>query len=313
VTPADVAQCLPRIAAAYDEPFGNSSAVPTLLCAQRARADGVERLLAGDGGDELFGGNERYARQKVFDFYFRLPGRLRRRVLEPFAARNGTLAWLWPARKLRSYVQQACVPMPERLQTWNYMYRTGAAAVFDPAFLGSVDAREPLDLMAATYAEAPTESLVDRMLYLDWKITLADNDLRKVGRMCELAGVKVGYPMLDEAVVDASLKVPADQKVRGLNLRAFYKRTFRDFLPAEVIAKTKHGFGLPFGQWVKASAPLREEIYPSLQQLKRREIVQPAFIDGLVREFETDPDASYFGPMIWVFSLLEHWLALRRL
>ena len=313
VSPGDVAECLPRIAAAYDEPFGNSSAVPTLLCAQRARADGVERLLAGDGGDELFGGNERYARQKVFDFYSRLPPRLRLNVLEPFAARNGTLAWLWPARKLRSYVQQARVPMPERLETWNFMYRAGAAAMFEPAFLARVDARQPLDLLASTYAEAPTESLVDRMLYLDWKITLADNDLRKVGRMCELAGVKVAYPMLDEAVIDASLKLPASQKVRGLNLRAFYKRTFRDFLPSEIIAKTKHGFGLPFGQWVKAYAPLREEIYSSLERLKGREILQPAFVDGLVREFETDPDASYYGPMIWILSMLEHWLALRRL
>jgi asparagine synthase (glutamine-hydrolysing) len=313
VTPQDVAETLPRVAATFDEPFGNSSAVPTFLCARFARASGITRLLAGDGGDEIFGGNERYAKQKVFDLYNRVPAALRTGLLEPWALRGTSLNGLWPARKLRSYVQQASIPMPERLQTWNFMYRTGAAAMFDPAFLRQVDPRDPFRLMSATYEEAPTDALVDRMLYFDWKFTLADNDLRKVGRMCELAGVKVSYPMLDDRVLDVSLRVPPEQKVRRLELRHFYKETMKDFLPHEIITKSKHGFGLPFGQWLKATPALQAEVYPAVEALKKRGIVRGDFIDNTLREFQTDPDASYFGPMIWVLAILEHWLQARRL
>jgi asparagine synthase (glutamine-hydrolysing) len=313
VTPQDVAETLPRVAATFDEPFGNSSAVPTFLCARFAQTSGITRLLAGDGGDEIFGGNERYAKQKVFDLYTRVPAALRTGLLEPWALRGTSLNALWPARKLRSYVQQASIPMPERLQTWNFMYRTGAAAMFDAGFLRQVDPRDPFRLMSATYDEAPTDALVDRMLYFDWKFTLADNDLRKVGRMCELAGVQVSYPMLDDRVLDVSLRVPPEQKVRRFELRHFYKETMKDFLPHEIITKSKHGFGLPFGQWLKATPALQAEVYPAVEALKKRDIVRSDFIDNTLREFQTDPDASYFGPMIWVLAILEHWLQARRL
>jgi asparagine synthase (glutamine-hydrolysing) len=151
------------------------------------------------------------------------------------------------------------------------------------------------------------------MLYFDWKFTLADNDLRKVGRMCELAGVKVSYPMLDDRVLDVSLRVPPEQKVRRFELRHFYKETMKAFLPHEIITKSKHGFGLPFGQWLKATPALQAEVYPAVEALKKRGIVRGDFIDNTLREFQTDPDASYFGPMIWVLAILEHWLQARRL
>ena len=87
VTPKDVAEVLPLVARAYDEPFGNASAVPTYVCARLARDSGVGLLLAGDGGDEIFGGNARYAKQKVFERYVHLP-LAARRVVEPDSARR---------------------------------------------------------------------------------------------------------------------------------------------------------------------------------------------------------------------------------
>lgn len=313
VTPEDVAQTLPRVATTFDEPFGNSSALPAFLCAKFARETGVTHMLAGDGGDEIFGGNERYAKQKIFEVYQLVPRVVRERVLNPWALNSNSLQSLWPAAKLRSYIKQATVPMPERLQTWNFMWRTGAANMFEPDFLRQVDQRAPLDLMAATYHEAPTQALVDRMLYYDWKFTLADNDLRKVGRMCELAGVQVSYPMIDDRLIDVSLRVPPEQKVRRLELRHFYKQTMKDFLPREVIEKTKHGFGLPFGHWVKSSPALQAVVHPALDAIQKRGIVRPAFIESMMQEFRTDPDANYYGPIIWVLTVLEHWLQSRRL
>lgn len=306
----DVVAALPDVAAAYDEPFGNSSAVPTLLCARTARAEGFDHLLAGDGGDEIFGGNERYAGQKVFEVYRELPSPLRRGVVDPFVDHLPRWLRFFPLSKVVSYVEQARVPMPERLQTWNYVFREGVARMFEPAFLTRIDVDAPAAAQKRTYEDAPTPELVDRMLYFDWKFTLADNDLRKVGRMCEIAGVRVSYPMLDDDVVDLSLAVPARLKVKGLRLRHFYRQSMADFLPREIIEKSKHGFGLPFGEWLKLSPALQSATYGALESLKRRGIVRPDFIDALVREHR-EGHANYYGKMCWVLAMLEMWLAAR--
>jgi asparagine synthase (glutamine-hydrolysing) len=303
VTPQDIVAAFPLIARNYDEPFGNSSAVPSYFCALRARERGVTHLLAGDGGDEIFGGNERYARHKVFDAYFRIP-RLLRRAIEPVAMRL-------PGRpkvlqKVRSYVEQARIPLPERLETWNFAYREGGT-MLEPDFAAAIDPRKPFQLMDEIYAAAPCDSTLNKMLYYDWQLTLADNDLRKVNTMCELAGVAVSYPMLDARVVDLANRVTPDQKMAGLELRSFYKRAMQGFLPEQILRKTKHGFGLPFGDWLKTHEPLAQLIYGYLTDFKSRGIVRPRFLDELI-ESQRSGHASYYGYAIWDFAMLEGWL-----
>jgi asparagine synthase (glutamine-hydrolysing) len=306
VTAADVVKAFPLIANAYDEPFGNSSAVPTYFCALRARERGITHLLAGDGGDEIFGGNERYARHRVFDLYYRLPGVLRRSVLEPFAPHLPGEDGFKPLSKLRSYIQQASIPLPERLETWNFVYREGAT-MLDPDLAHRVDPRAPFSVMSEVYAAAPAESTLNKMLYYDWHFTLADSDLRKVETMSALAGVKVSYPMLDARVVDLSNRVTPGQKMERLELRSFYKRAMRGFLPEEILNKTKHGFGLPFGDWLKTDASLADMIYAYLTELKSRRIVRSDFLDKLIED-QRSGHAMYFGYAIWDLAMLEAWL-----
>jgi asparagine synthase (glutamine-hydrolysing) len=310
VTPQDVVEAIPRIAQAYDEPFGNASAVPTYLCARMAREDGVLVMLAGDGGDEIFGGNARYATQRVFQAYRRFPGALRRGFIEPLMAVTAAADALPPWRKLRSYVRQAAVPLPDRLETYNFLQRAPLAEIFEPDFLQQVNAEEPLELQRAAYESAAASSYVDRMMHLDLKFTLADNDLRKVSRMCELAGVEVRYPLLDDALVAFSGELPPGLKVRGLKLRYFFKQALRDFLPPETIAKKKHGFGLPFGLWLREYPPLRALATESMTAFGRRGILRQAYLDDLLRRHEGD-HATYYGVMIWVIMMLEQWLAAR--
>ncbi len=136
------------MAAHYDQPFGNSSALPAYYCALKAREDGVTRLLAGDGGDELFGGNSRYAKQRVFGWYDQVPG-----VAAPRAAGTGlrhAAGWAQTPllKKGSSYIEQARVPMPDRLQMYNLLQRLGAEQVFTPALLAQVD-QEPHGQAAA--------------------------------------------------------------------------------------------------------------------------------------------------------------------
>ncbi len=309
--PADIMEALPIIAGHYDEPFGNDSAVPAYFCAKLAAADGHKIMLAGDGGDEYFGGNARYAKQKVFEAYHKLPGFLRSGLIEPLAKLPGMGA-LGPGRKLQSYLRQANTPLPERMETYNFIYRQPLNEMFAADFLAGVDEQQPHTWLKEVYDRTDSESYINRMLHLDIKFTLADNDLRKVGGMTEAAGIEVRYPLMDDALVDFSGEIPPDWKVKGQYLRWFFKTSLKGFLPDEIIDKTKHGFGLPFGVWAKDYAPLRERIEDRLSDFRKRGLLTPAYIDHLRNEHMSG-HATYFGKMLWVMLTLEEWLAARGL
>jgi asparagine synthase (glutamine-hydrolysing) len=310
VTPDDVVDAIPRIAAVFDQPFGNASAVPAFYCARMARADGVTRMFGGDGGDELFGGNERYAKQHVFALYDKVPGLLRRALLEPAVFNFPAGGLLKPIRKARSYIEQAKVAMPARLETYNLLGRYGAGQVFTQEFLAGADVNDPLANLRATYGKQEAASLINRMLALDLKITLADNDLPKVMRACELAGVEVAFPFLSDQMVAFSTRLTAKQKLNGTKLRYFFKEALRGILPDEIITKQKHGFGLPFGVWLQKHKPLQDLAGDSLADLKKRGIVRGEFIDTLVGQ-HLQEHAGYHGTMVWVLMMMEQWFRQR--
>jgi asparagine synthase (glutamine-hydrolysing) len=305
VTPQDVVDALPIIATNYDEPFGNSSALPAYFCAKMAVENGAATLLAGDGGDEIFAGNERYIKQRAFEYYGRVPHALRSTLIEPLV--NGLSNTLPLASKAKSYISQANMPMPDRLQSYNFLHRHAASDIFTDAFLTEVDAEEPIELLRSIYHRPDQASDLNRMLYLDWQITLADNDLRKVSHMCAFAGVDVAYPMLDDALVELSCQIPSAWKIKGADLRHFFKHALKDWLPQETIHKSKQGFGLPFGVWMQTYKPLREMAYDNLLKLKHRNFIRPEFIDKTIKMHQSD-HAAYYGELVWIFTVFELWM-----
>jgi asparagine synthase (glutamine-hydrolysing) len=307
VTADDVAATLPEIAAAFAEPFGNSSAAAVYHCARIAREHGLELLLAGDGGDELFGGNERYAKQLVFERYGQIPAPLRKGLLDPAIGAAARITRGFPIGKAHSYIEQANVPLPDRLQSYNFLHRHDPADVFAPELLARVERSVPLQSLRAEYAAPKTASAVDRMLFLDWKFTLHDNDLIKVNTVCDLAGVRVAYPMLDQSLIDFSLRLPGDWKVRDGQLRWFYKRAMAGFLPSEILQKTKHGFGLPFGVWTRTHAGLQRMSVECLQSLGARGYFRNEFLRD-VQRMHAEGHAAYYGELVWILMVLELWL-----
>src|SRR5450830_712304 len=310
VTEEDVVKAIPRIAAAFDQPFGNASAVPAYYCSQLAKDDGITRMLGGDGGDELFGGNERYAKQHVFAIYEQVPGLLRSALLEPTLKHFPGGEQIKLVRKARSYVEQASVPMPDRLETYNLLGRYGPTKVFTDAFLAGADQDDPVKSLRRTYAEHQHTALINRMLALDLKITLADNDLPKVTKGCELAGMEVAFPFLSDEMTAFSATLTARQKLNGQKLRYFFKEAMRGILPDEIITKQKHGFGLPFGVWLQKHQVLQQLANDSLSDLRKRQIVRPEFLDLLVSQ-HLNEHAGYHGTMVWVLMMLEQWLKQR--
>ena len=146
------------------------------------------------------------------------------------------------------------------------------------------------------------------MLALDFKLTLSDNDLPKVSRMCELAQINIAYPMLDDGVLDFSLRLAPGLKLKGTKLRYFFKEALRGFLPDAILTKSKHGFGLPFGPWLRDHAPLQHIAYGSLEQLGDRGIIRKEFTRELI-DVVRSGHAGYYGTMVWVLMMLELWLS----
>jgi asparagine synthase (glutamine-hydrolysing) len=277
-TPDDVCDLIPRVAEAYDEPFGNSSVVPTFFCARLARENGVEMLLAGDGGDEIFAGNELYVWMKTFELYGAVPAVVRRQVIEPLVFGIPDGDWIGPLRRARNYINRR----PQLALV------AGARRVLAPDVVDSVDPTQPLAILRDVYDRARSASPLQRMLHVDRQVLLADNDLRKVNRMCALSGIRVRYPLLDDDVVELSAKVPPDLLMRGLKRRYFFRRAVENYLPQKVLNKSKHGFGLPYGPWLKSWKPLREIALDSLEALKRRGYVRADYVDGLVHRSRED-------------------------
>lgn len=305
VTPEDVADLIPRVAAVYDEPFGNASAIPAFYCAKLAADAGVTTLLGGDGGDELFAGNARYAKQLLFEAYFKLPGGLRA-ALEPLLLGSG-MGGAPLLAKGRRYIEQALVPLPDRLESYNLLHRFPLAEMLTPELLAAIDPEGPIQHLREVYQASQAPDPLRRMLELDHSITLADDDLRKVRRMVELAGIEVQFPLLDDEVVELSAQIAPQLLIRRLKLRWFYKHALRGFLPNEIINKQKHGFGLPFGLWLREHPPLQELAIESLKNLSGRGYIRPDYSERLLAQHAGE-HASYFGVMVWVLMMLEQWL-----
>jgi asparagine synthase (glutamine-hydrolysing) len=148
------------------------------------------------------------------------------------------------------------------------------------------------------------------MLALDMQLTLADSDLPKVRGACAMAGVEVAFPLLDDDLLAFAAHLPARMKVRGAHLRWFFKQALREFLPREVVAKPKHGFGLPFGVWLAREPLLQELARDSLDALARRGIVRRQFVRDLF-ERHLPEHPAYHGTMVWVLMMLEQWFRQR--
>jgi len=309
VTPDDLVRGIDTVAASLDQPFGNSSVLPAYYCARMAHDDGVTRLLAGDGGDELFGGNSRYAKQRVFQWYQNVPRLLQKGLLEPLLE-SGLESHLALTRKARSYVEQARVPMPDRLQMVNLINHLGPAEVLTPALLAQIDLDAPLRLQRDVWAMAPQCSHLNRELAYDWRFTLAESDLPKVLGATRCAGVDVAFPMLDDALLAFSLTLPTSYKLKGLKLRWFFKEALRGFLPDEILVKKKQGFGLPFGVWANTHAGLKRFATDSLHSLATRGVIRPDFIQTLLTQ-RLPEHPGYYGEMVWILMMLEQWLAAR--
>jgi asparagine synthase (glutamine-hydrolysing) len=298
---------MPRLVEAYEEPFGNNSVIPTYLCARLARDSGMRLLLAGDGGDEIFGGNERYRREQILARYMMLPAPVRHGLIEPLL-RAIPPAGLSPLGKAQRYVERATTPNPDRFYGSEFFVVQQRERLLHADFLGSVRPEWPLEIARRHYGSPATSDELNRLLYVDLKITLGDNDLFKVTRAAELAGVSVRFPMLDHPLVEALATLPSQYKIRGGEKRYLFKRAFAGLLPAEILSKVKHGFGLPISEWLKSHAGFRELLGDTLlsERCRNRGYFAVGALEDLVA-LHRKATSPYYGDILWTLLMLELW------
>ena len=304
LTADDAARAIPAIVDYYDEPFGNPSAIGSYHCARLAQQHGVDVLLAGDGGDELFAGNERYASDKKFSLYQSLPEVLRKGVIKPLTRMLPTAGALsLPGR----FIRRAELSNPRRIFSYSFFLSQPNEEVFEQSFLDQIAPGSPLDVAGSHFNSAPQgTSELNRLLYLDVKMTLADNDIRKVRGTAELAGIRVRFPLLDRRLAEFSGRIPSGLKLKGFEKRYIFKKAMSGILPKEILYKRKHGFGVPVGYWamhdakMKSLAAILEE-----PQTRQRGYFRPAFLDQIKQLNHTHP--AYYGDILWMLVMLELW------
>lgn len=299
-------ELLKTAVSAYDQPFGNASAIPTLVCAELAQRHGAHLLLAGDGGDEIFGGNQRYAKDRVMETYHRLPAPLR--TLGGWIGRGAGRGHSHFLQRVGNFVARASLPNPDRFYTDDSFASDYYAELLSADFRAAVPHDASLNLMRDVYALGEDASPLHRIMRLDLLHAIAQNDLVKVHGACKAHGVNVRFPYLDPALVAFTGRLPERHKVRGLDKRHLFKRAMRNVLPQAVLRKKKQGFGLPIAVWLREDRVFREFTRDVLDDRRTRERgwFEPACIGRLIEEHQRgswDHSAA-----IWQLVVLELWL-----
>ena len=186
---------------------------------------------------------------------------------------------------------------PDRIYFSEFFFAREADALLSGDFLRAVDREAPFRLLREHFHRAQATSELNRLLYVDLKVTIGDNDLLKVTRTAEMAGVEVRFPFLDLPLMELWATLPARSSIRGLEKRHLFKRAFRTLLPAEVLAKRKHGFGVPTGWWLKTDPSFHAFARDTLlsQRSVERGYLRREAVERLFELLAAD-DTPYYRP-----------------
>jgi asparagine synthase (glutamine-hydrolysing) len=317
VRPAEALAVVPHLPTLYDEPFGDSSQIPTFLVSQLARQH-VTVSLSGDGGDELFGGYDRYFLARRVWSVLRLAPRGGRRALA--AAIRGIAPARWDgflrAVGFAQGPQAARRLTGDRLhkvarilsqETREAVYRDFMSHWLDPR--GMTGAEEPLTVLTDATRWANVDGLLARMMYMDLVMYLPDDILVKVDRASMGVSLESRAPFLDHHVVEFAWRVPARLRVRAGRGKWPLRQLLRRHLPDRLIDRPKMGFGVPIEHWLRG--PLREWAAALLEpaRLAREGYFDP---EPIARKWvEHQQGTRNWHYLLWDVLMFQAWLDLQ--
>src|SRR6186997_1074813 len=255
----DAALLLPALAEAFDEPFADSSALPTYLVSRLAAED-VKVALSGEGGDELFGGYYTYAADLLAE---RVGGlaRLARPLVERLPTSSSKASFDYKAKR---FVRAAHLPSLERHHGWKEIFSPGLRA----ELTGRRSAFDPVDILRRRYEETRGADELARLQDVDLRIYLVDDLLVKTDRASMAHSLEARVPYLDTVVTNLALALPTRHKIRGLSKKVLLRKAAAPLLPREIVHGKKRGFSIPAAAW------LRGELEPFARQTLSRETLE---------------------------------------
>jgi asparagine synthase (glutamine-hydrolysing) len=266
---------LQALAEAFDEPFADSSALPTYLVSQLA-AEHVKVALSGEGGDELFGGYYTYAADLFADRLAPL-ARVARPLVEalPASTRKASLDY-----KAKRFVGAAHLPPLERHHGWKEIFSAEARA----ELTGRQSAFDPVDVYRTRYAETAGAPQLARLQDVDFGVYLVDDLLVKTDRASMAHSLEARVPFLDPLVTHLAFALPTRLKVRGLAKKILLRKAVEALLPHEVVHGRKRGFSIPAAAWLRGELEPFARATLSAENLRRQGFFRPEPVTRLIDE-----------------------------
>ena len=305
VVKPDAVSILPLLVRHFGEPFADSTAVPQYYLSKLAR-EHVTVVLAGDGGDEAFGGYDRYVATLATRPTDRIPSPLRNglagviRRLSKFPLSTPFL--LRTSRFLRALSDDP----QRRYARWvSHFDLQQQAALFSSAFLKQVRGIDPERLVLDVYQQTDATHLLDATLDVDVRTYLPDDLLAKVDITSMANSLEVRAPLLDHPLMEMAASLPPSLKIQGLEKKYLLKRAMADLLPVEILNRPKQGFIVPIDHWFRHD--LQEMAYDTL--LDPRSLGRGYFRPGVVRRLldEHVRGVQNFHRQLWNLLMLELW------
>jgi asparagine synthase (glutamine-hydrolysing) len=266
----DAAELLPKLAEAFDEPLGDSSALPTYLVSKLA-SEHVKVVLSGEGGDELFGGYETYAANLLAPRIGRIAAAARPLIeLLPSSTRRVSLDY-----KAKRFARAATLPPLERHHGFKEIFSADArAALLDGRAAGT----DALATWRARYAETDGAPVLARLQDIDLGIYLVDDLLTKTDRASMAHSLEARVPFLDPVVAELALALPTRHKVRGMEKKRLLRQAVAPLLPKQIVRGRKRGFSIPAAAWLRGELePFAREVL-SPDAMRRQGVFEPAAV-----------------------------------
>jgi asparagine synthase (glutamine-hydrolysing) len=269
----DAALLLPALADAFDEPFADSSALPTYLVSGLAAAE-VKVALSGEGGDELFGGYYTYAADLLAERFGGL-ARVVRPAVERLPSSSARASFDYRAKR---FVRAAHLPPLERHHGWKEIFSPDLRA----ELTGRRSSFDPVDLLRARYAETAGANELARLQDVDLGLYLVDDLLVKTDRASMAHSLEARVPYLDTVVTNLALALPTRHKVRGLSKKVLLRKAAEPLLPREIVHGKKRGFSIPAAAWLRGDLePFARETL-SAETLRRQGFFEPQVVHRLL-------------------------------
>jgi asparagine synthase (glutamine-hydrolysing) len=305
----DAIGILPKLVWHYNEPFADSSAIPTYYVASLTK-DFVKVVLTGDAGDENFAGYPRYLRSKWVALFTKIPEKLRKELMPALVRRFSSLHWrektlnrLADFMELLSHDQAR--NYAEQIKIFNAKEKND---IYTKEMAHYVEKVDSLDFLSEKYEEIETDDLLDKLLYLDINSYLPEDLLVKMDIATMANSLEARVPFLDHKLMEVVAGIPSHFKLKGSISKFILKKTFSDFLPEAVLKRKKMGFGVPISRWIKNE--LRDYVYEVL--LDRKTLNRGYFKkEGIERLLEEHIASRYdHSAKIWALLFLEIWFRI---